>query len=385
MASILLNYIYLGQKHAGGKDQLGLNLLRGFQELKIAGSFQVICYDYSVDIIKKLAPDVEIYPIKSSPNRNELHRMLKLCWVNTFLITRIVKQLKPSCLFHLSYNTGLKKMKTKEIVLPADIKAISHRTLGGRTVPLHKYILYKLMYYSDFKKNDSIIAMCRFDQEQIEKYYSNFKKKITLIPVPVNVKLIERQLVEKPYITAINLQFYHKNIITLIKAFEKIRDKIPHNLILIGKLHKRVDFLWEYVKEHQLEDRVYFTGFMEEDAMYQMLTNSSLYVNPSLYEGFGMTAVESMILKVPTLIADVAANYEVTQGQCFYYKPADHVEALAASILEIINDLPDNACLSRISQQITDTYNYKKVSDLYWNFLKNIGEKHENFNHHNYL
>lgn len=33
MGKIALNYIYLSRKHAGGKDQVGLNLLRGFFEL----------------------------------------------------------------------------------------------------------------------------------------------------------------------------------------------------------------------------------------------------------------------------------------------------------------------------------------------------------------
>ena len=32
MKRILLNYIYLSRKHAGGKDQVGLNLLKGFYE-----------------------------------------------------------------------------------------------------------------------------------------------------------------------------------------------------------------------------------------------------------------------------------------------------------------------------------------------------------------
>ena len=32
MQNIALNYIYLSKSHAGGKDQVGLNLLKGFYE-----------------------------------------------------------------------------------------------------------------------------------------------------------------------------------------------------------------------------------------------------------------------------------------------------------------------------------------------------------------
>lgn len=68
------------------------------------------------------------------------------------------------------------------------------------------------------------------------------------------------------------------------------------------------------------------------------MVNSCLYINPSLFEGFGMTAVEAMILKVPTLLSRVSANYEVTKGLCHYYEPADDVEALAAAILDFLKN-----------------------------------------------
>ena len=60
---IALNYIYLSKKHAGGKDQVGLNLLKGFQEIGYATRLYVICYDYSSEIIKQIAPDVELLVI----------------------------------------------------------------------------------------------------------------------------------------------------------------------------------------------------------------------------------------------------------------------------------------------------------------------------------
>ena len=51
-----LNYISLARTHAGGKDQVGLNLLKGFQENGIAKNMKVISYDYSVEIIRNIGP-----------------------------------------------------------------------------------------------------------------------------------------------------------------------------------------------------------------------------------------------------------------------------------------------------------------------------------------
>ena len=107
----------------------------------------------------------------------------------------------------------------------------------------------------------------------------------------------------KKDIVAINLQFHHKNVITLIKAFELIKDKTECNLVFIGNVPDRVKYLKEYVTSHNLDDRIIFKGFVEDEERNYLLENCRLYVNPTLYEGFGMTAVEAIILGVPTLVS----------------------------------------------------------------------------------
>lgn len=44
---ILLNYIYLSRQHAGGKDQVAINLLEGICKNKDMGACVVLCYDYA--------------------------------------------------------------------------------------------------------------------------------------------------------------------------------------------------------------------------------------------------------------------------------------------------------------------------------------------------
>ena len=51
MQNIALNYIYLSKSHAGGKDQVGLNLLKGFYENNVTKDMIVFCYNYSAEII----------------------------------------------------------------------------------------------------------------------------------------------------------------------------------------------------------------------------------------------------------------------------------------------------------------------------------------------
>lgn len=366
MKKTALNYIHLSKGHAGGKDQVGLNLLKGFYELGKTKDMTAICFAYSKEVIQRYAPDIKIITIQSRPAENELKRMLNVCIAGTFVIPKIIKEYNIEVIYHLSCNNGLRRLKARSIMIPHDIKAVAHRVLGNVKIPYYKYLLYRLMYFLDFKHADTIIAISDFDKAEMLKYYGKYREKIIRIYNPILVNKLEKDPDNKEkYICALNLQFHHKNIITLIKAFELIKDEIDYKLILIGNVPKRVEYLKEYVREHHLGERISFTGFIDEQELNYLFVNSSLYVNPTLFEGFGMTAVEALISEVPALISDIPANVEVTKGLCEYYGPADDERVLARRILECLSKSCDKTELMDKSKAMADEYNYLNISRQY--------------------
>ncbi len=376
MKKMALNYIYLSEKHAGGKDQAGLNLLRGIQENGQSQSFFAICFSYSEKLLRELAPDMEIVPIPGGRAANELIRMSKVCWTNTFRIPQILRQKKAAAVYHLSCNNGLRKMPVPSAAIPYDIKAVAHRVLANVKIPFYKYWLYRILYRLDFSHADRIVAISQVDQKEIGTFYPQYRKKIYKLYVPIDCPLPqEAPPAKRKNIHALNLQFHHKNIITLIRAFEKIQDQTDQDLILMGNVPERVRYLKEYVKEHHLEKRVHFTGFLPEEKMKQQLYNSRLYVNPTLYEGFGMTAVEAMIQRVPTLLSDIPANREVTCGLCRYYEPPEDADALARALLSCLENPPSEEKLQKASQRLYERYDYHQISRECEAFLRKLGEE----------
>jgi glycosyltransferase involved in cell wall biosynthesis len=364
---IALNYIYISEHHAGGKDQVALNLLHGFVSNGDTKQFVIFCYDYSADYIKKIAPDMKMEVIRSSKQKGEFFRLLHLLWVNTVMIPKLLKKSKATVIFHLAYNNGLRKFKATSITLPHDIKAISHRVIGKVKIPIYKYLLYKLMYHIDFKHADKIVAISDTDLQEMKRYFPRFQDKLVRIYNPIKVENIQEEEHKsiKKDIVAINLQFHHKNVLTLIKAFEKIMNQIEDNLILVGDVPSRVEYLKKYVTEHNLEKRVIFTGFLSGKKKRYLLINCRLYVNPSLFEGFGMTAVEALILKAPTLLSRVSANYEVTKGLCRYYEPADSPDALAAALIEALEQDISPLVLDSAKREMLESYDYRLIANEY--------------------
>lgn len=373
MKKIALNYIYLSRKHAGGKDQVGLNLLKGFQENGVAKDMYVICYDFSVKTIKSISNDIHIIPITALDQGSEMSRMLEILITNTFIIPKIIKKYNIDVIFHLGCNNGLRKLKARTIEIPHDIKAIAHRDLPELHIPFYKYWMYRIMYATDFKHADTIIGISDVDKAEIQKYYPNYSNKVVRIYNPIDIPLCSEFIESRePNIVAINLQFHHKNIITLIRAFEKIKDEISENLVLIGTVPDRVKYLKEYVDLHNLGSRVRFTGFVPDEERNHLLQNCRLYVAPTLFEGFGMVSVEAIISGVPTLVSKIPTNYEVTQGLCEYYEPAENADVLAQTLRRLLNSGYNKKVLLCSAKQLEECYNYRKIS---WKYMELFEEE----------
>ncbi|MDD4238556.1 MAG: glycosyltransferase [Desulfotomaculaceae bacterium] len=357
---------FLNRTHSGGKEQVLFNLLKGFQAIGKARNIHIFTYDYSAAVIKGLIPDANFtfipYP-NTSLNKTIVDSLFK-----TFKLDRLVKQHGIDVLFFPHFNTGLKKFKIPTVVLPHDIQVKSN---AGRFA-LKDRVIYGLQYYFDFKLRTKIVAISDYDFKEIEKYYPQHKAKIKRIYNPVDTDFSlppEKHSSATPYICAINIAYRHKNTITLIKAFEKIMHKIDHNLVLIGRIKQETDFLRTYVSEHDLGKRVIFTGFLKEQELNRVLSHASLYVNPSLFEGFGMTAIEAALRCVPVLTSVTGATLEVTRKLLNYYDPAGDDELLAKKMLELLHTEQPLPKLAAIKEDYMACYAYTAVSKRYYEFF----------------
>jgi glycosyltransferase involved in cell wall biosynthesis len=141
---------------------------------------------------------------------------------------------------------------------------------------------------------------------------------------PVEAKVKSAQSSQRPYIMSVFHPFPHKNLETLIKSFamfcEEDRD---HNLLLVGNHGKETSvFIQSIAANHSA--RIKLTGFVSDAELGELYRNASLFVLPSLYEGFGMPAVEALGLGVPTLVSKTTALPEVTLGLASYIdRPTD--------------------------------------------------------------
>jgi glycosyltransferase involved in cell wall biosynthesis len=95
--------------------------------------------------------------------------------------------------------------------------------------------------------------------------------------------------------------------------------------------------LLRQINNLDLEEMVHFTGYVSQEDLPLVYNLSSLFVYPTLYEGFGLPALEAMACGVPVITTDVSSLPEIV-GEAGILVPVNNVEALYGAMIAVLGD-----------------------------------------------
>lgn len=365
-------------QHSGGKDEVAYNLLKGFSELGYAKNIIVVVRPGVEDIIFKIDERFCVETLDRWVNASAWGMLVGAFTdlVYGIRLKRIVKKYDINTVLYTNKLIPCIKVCKRIILIPHDIECfvnLKELKMKNPATRVQCFILKK-----NFEKCDNIIAISNYDKDKMIKYLPEYSKKIRKIYDPIVFKPVRKN--EKKYITALNIQWEHKNVITLIRAFARIANEITEDLILVGRksfstlLQRQI---YEIIDQNNLQNRIIFTGFVSTEELDDIISKTRIYVNSSLFEGFGMTSVEMMGRGIPTIVAKNTAQPEVTRGLCYYYEPTDDCNALAKVILQELRHPMSQKSLQAIADEMRRQYSYEKISMEYWNFILQCTEKNK--------
>lgn len=132
-----------------------------------------------------------------------------------------------------------------------------------------------------------------------------------------------------------------KNLRSLILAMPTLLEKYPNlRLVLFGRAACTPEREKEYhqlVQELRIEDKIHLTGFVEDKDLAALYQNSSIFVFPSLYEGFGLPVLEAMSMGSCVIVREASAMAEIVGNAGVTVEPCDS-DNLASAILDLLND-----------------------------------------------
>ena len=155
---------------------------------------------------------------------------------------------------------------------------------------------------------------------------------------PDRIAVIRRKYgLDRPYLLFVGTIEPRKNVVTLLRAFVKIRHDFPHQLVLAGARGWYSEPVFAEIERLELRERVICTEYVPDDDLPALMSGAGVFVYPSLAEGFGLPTLEAMACGTPVVCSDAPALPEVVADAAMTVPPTD-VEAWVDTLTQMLRD-----------------------------------------------
>lgn len=156
---------------------------------------------------------------------------------------------------------------------------------------------------------------------------------------------------------------YEKGVQTVLHALERVRAAVGPVVFYVAGVGTYSDELRRMVDELGLADHVRFTGFLEDHELRLHYAAADVAVAPSIYEPFGLVAVEAMACGTPVVVGDTGGLREiVSDGHGLSFPPQD-ADELADRLVAVLDDAELAADLvAKGRRRIAQRYDWQTVA-----------------------
>ena len=236
-----------------------------------------------------------------------------------------------------------------------------------------------MTYWLTYSRADVVIVPSNFVRGRACELYGTIaSKKTVTIPNPVDWDRFDRMATAapfegRPYILTVAAHYPHKNLAVLVRAFARLRRTFPDLLLVMsGQLPKdllgiqdRTDYVSQLIAELDLQRYVITTGYLDDMRLSTLYQHATVFAFPSLFEGFGIPAVESLGFGLPTLTTKLGSLPEVTMGAAYYVDDPKSIDEWVDKLAYLLR----NASNCRVEQariaKLRERYAPSRIATMY--------------------
>jgi 1,4-alpha-glucan branching enzyme len=197
---------------------------------------------------------------------------------------------------------------------------------------------------------DHLICCSYFMAQEVSRLFSVPLSKISVIQNGVMPEKVEARRLQgeerrkyakdqEAIIYFVGRLVREKGVEVLMQALISVMSVFPNTKTVISGRGPMLELLKILAEEHGIASSVLFTGFVTDEERNRLLATADITVLPSLYEPFGIVALEAMAAAAPLIVADVGGLGEVVRhgSDGLKFPPGNHL-ALSAAISTLLAD-----------------------------------------------
>lgn len=218
------------------------------------------------------------------------------------------------------------------------------------------YSYYRALTTLSLRRARAVFAVSAATRRGLQEHYRIPRRRVVVTPEAADpnyrpaargrvTEVRRRYHLPEAYVLNVGTLRPHKNLATVVRALGRIRDQVPHALVLAGERDPRFpDTLSPLIRELGLEDRIVATGVVAEEDLPALYTGAAVFAFPSLVEGFGLPVLEAMSCGTPVITSNCSSLPEVGGNAALLVDPTDDV-AMAHALLQILTDAKQHKAL----------------------------------------
>ncbi|MFC1597957.1 glycosyltransferase family 4 protein [Patescibacteria group bacterium] len=187
---------------------------------------------------------------------------------------------------------------------------------------------------NSMKRADHLICISENTKRDIEEHLKIPEERMTVIPpaasddfrIIEDVSQVEKHLrdlqVEPPFILSVGTLEPRKNFGRLLDAFIFARRE-GVKLVLVGKKGWNYDNVFDKIRKYHLQNTVVYLDYVQQDQLVALYNACLFFVMPSIYEGFGLPALEAMKCGAPVAVSQNSSLPDVVGDAGVLFDPFD--------------------------------------------------------------
>ena len=312
------------------------NLLRQLARIDRNTEYILLCREPDLGIAAQLGPNFRGV-VEPSPNYS-LREQIHIPW--------LLRRERPD-VYHAPHYVLPPAVRCRSVVTIHDcIHLMFPQYLPNRAA----YAYARASMWAAARRSDRILTVSEASKRDILHFFNVKPEKIVVVYNAIDehfsatpseeqvARIRERYQLDHKFVLYVGNIKPHKNLVRLIEAFSQLRRTHDDlKLLIIGDEISKLPALRRAVHRNKLHKFVRFLGYLKDDTLTVLYRLASVFVFPSLYEGFGLPPLEAMASGTPVVTSNVSSLPEVTGDAAVLVDPYD-VDSISDGMRRILDD-----------------------------------------------